>query len=416
MKQNMNEKIEDVFNPKSFPEKTYVSRVFNGKESLEDRLVRALSMKGNLVFVSGASKSGKTVLCRKVIPQDKVVNLSGVQISSKEAFWQHIAEQLPVSDRVTITNANNIENTNSYTGKVGINVGVEFAGNGTKQHAASSLSQVSIVNNRTERQIVKYMLDNNKVLLIDDFHYASEEAQYYVARVLKTELFNGLKAVVVSLPHRCDEVILRNPDLIGRTMLVEMPPWNTSDLEKIAVTGFGLLKMQLPQDLLKKIALESISSPQLMQENCFYLAYFLQKETLTATSDLIKRCFQTVAENYASYDVLFEAVRLGPPRGRGKRKLYLLKEGMKVDIYCLLLCAFKVDPPVEKIDMDDLKQRLISVLAVNEVMPTVSQLSATINKIVAKIESTFPGLDVLAYKNQCLYILDPFFLFTLRWK
>ena len=60
------------------------------KEALEDRLGRALAMKGNLVFVSGASKSGKTVLCHKVIPQDKMVSQSGVQITSKEDFWQHV--------------------------------------------------------------------------------------------------------------------------------------------------------------------------------------------------------------------------------------------------------------------------------------------------------------------------------------
>ena len=63
MEYSLTEKIENIFNPRSFPEKTYIRRVVNGKEALEDRLGRALAMKGNLVFVSGASKSGKTVLC-----------------------------------------------------------------------------------------------------------------------------------------------------------------------------------------------------------------------------------------------------------------------------------------------------------------------------------------------------------------
>ena len=277
MEYSLTEKIENIFNPRSFPEKTYISRVVNGKEALEDRLGRALAMKGNLVFLSGASKSGKTVLCHKVIPQDKMVSLSGVQITSKEDFWQHIAEQLPVLESVTITNASNTENATGFTGKLGASAIIEASGEVHKQQVIGSASQVSVVNNRTERQIVKYLLENDKVLVIDDFHYASESAQYYVARVLKTELFNGLKAVVVSLPHRCDEVILCNPDLIGRTMLIEMPPWNTSDLLKIATTGFTLLKMHIAEAFLQKIAVESISSPQLMQENCFNLAYCLQQ-------------------------------------------------------------------------------------------------------------------------------------------
>lgn len=416
MMYGLTEKIENVFNPRSFPEKTYVSRAVNGKEALEDRLIRALSMKGNLVFVSGASKSGKTVLCHRVIPREAMISLSGVQIASKEDFWLHIAEQLPVSESVTITNSSNTESFNSYAGKAGVNAFVEAVGEVRKQQSAGSASQVSVVNSRTERQIIKYMLDNNKVLVIDDFHYASEAAQYYVARVLKTELFNGLKAVVVSLPHRCDEVILRNPDLIGRTMLVEMPPWNTDDLLKIATTGFGLLNMKISEALLRKIAVESISSPQLMQENCFNLAYYLQQHSCFADAEIVKQCFQSVAENYASYDALFDTIKQGPPRGTGRRRTYDLKDGSTEDVYGLLLCAMKVDPPVERITMYELKQRLNCVLATDEKMPNVAQLSATLNKIVAKLEESFSGLDVLEYKSQCLYILDPFFLFTLRWR
>ena len=147
----LTERIENIFNPRSFPEKTYVSRVVNGQEALEDRLARALAMKGNLVFVSGASKSGKTVLCHKVIPQDRMINLSGVQIASKEDFWQHIAEQLPVSESVTITNASNTENGTGFSGKLGASVIIEASGEVNKQKVTGSMSQVSVVNNKIGR-------------------------------------------------------------------------------------------------------------------------------------------------------------------------------------------------------------------------------------------------------------------------
>lgn len=129
------------------------------------------------------------------------------------------------------------------------------------------------------------------------------------------------------------------------------------------------------------------------------------------SEELVEKCFQLVAENYASYDALFVAIKQGPPRGTGRRKLYALQDGVFVDIYGLLLAALRVDPPVEMINMSELKQCLSSVLADGAKMPNTSQLSAVVNKIVAKIEKAFPGLDVLAYRNQCLYMLDPFFLF-----
>ena len=59
--------VEDVFSPRTFPQNTYIYRKTEGGETVDSRLKRALAMKGNLIFVSGASKSGKTVLCHNVI-------------------------------------------------------------------------------------------------------------------------------------------------------------------------------------------------------------------------------------------------------------------------------------------------------------------------------------------------------------
>ena len=57
----------DIFQPASFPEYTYVTRQVNERETYESKLRRAIQTKGMLSFVTGASKSGKTVLCHKVI-------------------------------------------------------------------------------------------------------------------------------------------------------------------------------------------------------------------------------------------------------------------------------------------------------------------------------------------------------------
>ena len=46
--------------------------------------------------------------------------------------------------------------------------------------------------------------------------------QLYIVRILKTALFNGLKAILLSLPHRVDDAIRHNPDLIGKTTFIEI--------------------------------------------------------------------------------------------------------------------------------------------------------------------------------------------------
>lgn len=170
----MNYQIEDVFSPRSFPQNTYISRKLDNGEAVNDRLRRALAMKGNLIFVSGASKSGKTVLCHNVIDSDSYIALSGNQISSKADFWNHIAEQLTLNT------------------------------------------------NMTEYQIASYLIDNNKILVIDDFHCIEKNIQIYIARTLKTELFNGLKTVIFTPRNMWEDVIMQNPDLIGRITSIEV--------------------------------------------------------------------------------------------------------------------------------------------------------------------------------------------------
>lgn len=362
----MSYQIEDVFSPRSFPENTYIARKLEDEETLDERLKRALSMKGNLIFVSGASKSGKTVLCHKVIDKDAYIALSGNQISSKADFWNHIAEQLAMT-----------------------------AG-------------------RTERQIIKYLIDNNKVLVIDDFHYIEQQLQLYIARTLKTELFNGLKAVIISLPHRSDEAIICNPDLIGRTTSIEIAPWTVEELKEIAEKGFSLLALKIGEAEKALLAQESITSPQLMQENCFQLAFLAQRKKQPINLILVQDAFKQTAKNYAHYEQLVAAMAQGPMQGVGRRKLYELADG-SADIYQLMLLALKADPPVTALGLPALKKR-ISVLLHNGEVLSSSLLSATINKIIKLVAASLPELDALEYKNQCLYILDPFLLFYLRWK
>ena len=393
----MNYQIEDVFSPRSFPQNTYISRKLDDEETVDDRLRRALAMKGNLIFVSGASKSGKTVLCHKVIAAKSYIALSGNQISTKADFWNHIAEQLPLSDAVVTTTGGQDTAAKIGQAQFAVNFGVANMGVSINKTNGSAFNQqLAMTNNRTERKIIQYLIDNDKVLVIDDFHYVAQEMQMYIARTLKTELFNGLKAVIISLPHRSDEAIICNPDLIGRTTSIEILPWIAAELKAIAVKGFKLLGMPIGE----------------AEENLLAQAAMQKKQPISL--ELVHFAFKQTARNYAHYERLVKAIVQGPVRGIGRRKLYALAQG-SVDIYHLLLLAFKADPPVTELSMVTLKERIKGLLLSKELLSSTI-ISATINKIIKIVEATMPDLDALEYKAQCLYILDPFLLFYLRWK
>lgn len=160
----MKYQIEDVLSPRSFPQNTYVVRKSEGNETIDGRMKKALAMKGNLIFVSGASKSGKTVLCRSVIDDDKYIGLSGSQITCRADFWSYIAEQIPVFDTVTMTSIHQINTSENKTSGIGVNIGVFSAKIGSNEDENNlSGSNVATTTARTERQIMQYLIANNKI-------------------------------------------------------------------------------------------------------------------------------------------------------------------------------------------------------------------------------------------------------------
>lgn len=269
---------------------------------------------------------------------------------------------------------------------------------------------------RKNSLIMQILIKGGYVLVIDDFHYIDLQVQKYIARTLKAELFYGLKAIVLSLPHRSDDAIRRNPDLIGRTTFIELAAWSDDDLKEIARKGFALLDIPIDEKDIACIAQESALSPQLMQENCFNLAYRMMDNAEKKTAhQLIDVAFFDTAENYRHYNDTIQQVLEGPARGRSRRKQYRLKDNTVCDIYALLLVSISASPPTLKFSLDEISRRMGKVLDEGEALPNRLGLSNIAKHIEKIIKGSIPDLDTVDWKGNTLYILDPFLLFYLRW-
>lgn len=411
-------KAEDIFRPTSFPEYTYINRTFANGSTYEAKLKKALHSSGRLISITGASKTGKTVLCHKVIEQDKIIDLSGAQIQTQEDFWEQIAERihLPIETQTTTINQSKLNINTSIGGKGKIPFIATAQLNGQVGADNTIGKNVAIKEIRSNTAILKYIIDNSKVLVIDDFHYINDELQLYIARILKTALFNGLKAILLSLPHRADDAIRHNPDLIGRTTFIEIEAWKVEELQEIADKGFHLLNLSIDENYLYLLARESITSPQLMQQNCFNLAYYMEEHNIHSVSEtLVKECFKETVADYTHYDEILSQVLKGPSQGRNRRKHYLLKSNKEVDIYFLLFIAISEDPPVLSFSIESIKYRFEQLLATSEKSPRPLSIANAVTNMEKIIRAIVPKLDTVEWKNQQLYILDPFLLFYLRW-
>ena len=270
---------EQIFKPGSFPEYTYVSR-----ESLdiginyEVRLKQALKISGCLTSIIGPSKMGKTVLCEKVIDLDNLVEVSGVDFKIDSDFW-------------TVLGA-----------KVGLPTSEEFTeGKTLKDNVIDDSHKKTEKFMLTKDKVINYFKEKRKVLVLDDFHYAPEEVQLHIAQQLKDAIRKEFKAIVVSLPHRADDAIRKNADLTGRLSLINIEPWSNEELEEIAIKGFEKLNIKIEDEIAKRIAIESLTSPQLMQYICLSICTLLDTdnfEIAEVPKEILEKAYKFTTANF----------------------------------------------------------------------------------------------------------------------
>src|SRR3989442_245008 len=90
-------KYQDIFVPGGFPYYTYNPR---SALQLQTRLSELKQNLCKLATITGQTKSGKTVLARRVLPQEDTIWVDGGTASSEEEFWQLIVDRLSLFQNV----------------------------------------------------------------------------------------------------------------------------------------------------------------------------------------------------------------------------------------------------------------------------------------------------------------------------
>ncbi|MCB2300074.1 ATP-binding protein [Clostridium tagluense] len=381
----------DVFKPCNFPEHTYIPRESKFGIDYEQRLNLALNVSGTLISIIGASKMGKTVLCEKVIPLERQVNISGADFSNGEDFWSVIAQKIGLPFEGKTIESKQISNT--------------------EQH---SKTESFIL---TKDMVIKYFASNNKVLILDDFHYASNEAQKSIASHLKDAIRRGLRSIIISLPHRADAPIRNNADLAGRLSLIDIEAWKINELEEIAIKGFNQLNVKISEQVAKNIAIESLTSPQLMQYICLSICIALNVdngETEEITSDILEKAYKFTTSNLDYADVI-KLISKGPLSKGKERTMYATKFGEKMDLYKLVVESLSKNPPLMGLTIDDIKERVADLIENDTLKPDRQKIKNTVTQMQKIITDKDDIFKVLEWKDDMIYITDPLFLFYLRW-
>lgn len=409
---------QEIFVPGGFPRHTYNPRVELG---LEEKLSEVRQNLCKLVTVTGQTKSGKTVLVRKVLPRDEAVWIDGGVGSTEEDFWQLVVDQLELFQTTDESNGREREGSVSGEASAGANFLVAKGEGkiGTQLTLGSTSGESQSRTLSSKVTALRGLQASNIPLVIDDFHYLPKDAQAGIVRALKPLIFDGLPVVIIAIPHRRFDAVKVEKEMTGRIYPIQIPVWSEAELQFIPDVGFKLMNYEVPSDIKPDLTGQSIGSPHLIQEFCRGLSRLLRIEEtasltpLPASRDELELVFRDVADTIGR--PIFEKLARGP-RQRSDRMPRELRDGSTVDIYELVLHALAyMKPGLVSIEYEELRSAIRSISAAE--IPQLHEIARVLkhmSTIASTDESSTPVIDFEEEDKQ-LHITDPFFAFYLRW-
>lgn len=409
-------KYQDVFVPGGFPKYTYNPRA---SLKLEERLGEVKQNLCKLVTVTGNTKSGKTVLTRKVLPTEDSIWIDGGAVSQESDFWDIVVEQLELFQTTTVESQTSSTSTFGGTLKsaasfFGIVKGEAETNAELEKGRADAAGKEQALGSRVVA--LKGLKSSGIPLVIDDFHYLPKDLQGTIVRALKPLVFDGQPIVIIAIPHRRYDAMKVEREMTGRIFPMQIPAWEIGELQEIPNKGFGLLGRSAHKEYLHCLSEQAIGSPHLMQDFCREACR--QGLDIEATPSgnataIFAPVFKEIAETIGR--PIFEKLAKGP-RQRTDRVTRTLKTGESVDIYQLVLHALAhMKPGLISIEYEQLRTaiREVSATAVPQ-LHEVARVLKHMSSIAATDQSSTPVIDFEDDEKK-LHITDPFFAFYLRW-
>ncbi len=410
-------RFSSIFIPGGMPTFTYNPRT---ELDLEGRLREAFLDDNKLITLTGLTKTGKTVLAKKIFPKSECIWFDGGMYNIESDFWEYFLEKLD------LYNTKQEDKNDAIGSELAVSASVESpipllrAKLGLGAKITSNIARRSGRSRSVSAKILVLdeLTNNPRPVVIDDFHYIPKEEQGKIIRAFKGLIFEGIPIVIIAIPHRRYDAERVEREMEGRINSIQLPSWSIEELSAIGEKGFPLLNMNVSEDGIKKLAAESFGRPHLMQEYC---KSFCKDNHIVEQLDSVvdfsilseEAIFNDVAANYGR--PVFEKLKRGP-RIRTDRVKRKLKNGRSADLYELLLAALvNIKPGICSITYEEIKTSIREII--DDRLPQVNEVSRVMQymmKISTDDSSSSPVID-WDKKDKILHVIDPYFAFFLKW-
>lgn len=406
-----------MFTPTGVPTYTYVDR---SEHNLEAQLRNAIQTPGMIAALSGPSKSGKTVLIRKVIHHDNLITVSGAAITEPSHLWDRVLNWMEAPSSTTQSTGHTI--SGEVTGKAQASAGVLLAKVQLEGEGKAGYEHERGREKTFERtgidQVVREIGGSDFVVFVDDYHYMPGDVQISVGRQIKEAAERGVNICTASVPHRKDDVVRGNAELRGRVQGIDFSFWTAEETRKIAEQGFVALNVALPEVALDRMSEEAFGSPQLMQQICLQACLRLgidtggdtKRDVPVSKGDLTKIFEQ--ASTTTDFSSLLEGLHEGPKQRGSTRNQFAFTDGTAGDVYRCILLALKKSPPRLSFPYAEIYERTRNVCSKES--PPGSSVASALEQIPEIARDLEPNVQIIEWSDDVLDIVDPYFLYYLR--
>ncbi|WP_104177881.1 hypothetical protein [Cryobacterium sp. Y50] len=395
------------------------SQSYVDRGGLDATFTRALNADKH-VAVHGGSKQGKSWLRTKRLPDSSSLLVQCTPASSAASLLQEALGRLGVNATLTMSKTRDIGGTLDFSaaaelGKILAKLKVDGSLGGSV--STSTTTELAPIG-RTAADLLwvsTTIAASKKRLVLEDFHYLSEDVQRELAFLFKAMGEYGLFVVVVVVGVWPQDHMLSyfNGDLDGRIEDIKLT-WADIELASVLSQGATALNIEFDKILSDEIVREASGSVGLLQrlaeqvciaESIFATVPGRRRHVAAGASYLLARSavaaqmqgrFQTFADNFV----------------RGMRRL---PEGLEVYRHLLQASTDATDPELtDGLDSAILLQRILVQSGGEAIRASdLTQALDRIDKLQVKI-GVNPLVLTYSRPNRSLFLADRSFLFFRR--
>lgn len=402
----------EVFGVSNEQIRTYVER-----PEVDDLFVRGLARNKHIV-VYGASKQGKTSLTNKHLTPDSYIRINCSYNSEPVDLYKALIRQLGIEFTESREKTSGTETSSGAGVKADVKIPFVAGGEtsldtrGSTQNEKKETFKTIEYNLGLSQDVVEILARHgfgNRRVVLENFHYLSEETQRQLAIDLRIFEDSNVLFIILGIWREKNRLPQYNGDLVDRLIEIPVEPWERKDLLRIIEMGETLLNVSLSKvkDRMIDACFDSVGVFQeLCKESCLaagvnetsdemvkilpdHLDTAIQRKLQDYSSRHIRSLESFVQQEAKSSDAVplymrfyFIKVVFGSPFDvvtQGLRRKYLQEEIQKIH---------HRSSDVRASDMGYLLQTLVSKQIENGVTPPIFDYDQS-TKSVKIIDSTF---------------------------